>query len=429
MDRIVLYYRQGGQRRGKLLGMVSVHVDDLAVTGSEELIQWFWKLLEGKYGEVKFQRETFKHVGHRYAQQANGAIWTDQIEYVQGIDPPFIPRRVMTSPLDSDELHELRRVNGEMAYSGQGALSFLGRIALSCQGAHGESTIEDLRTAGKVLESMQKDSNPGQVRYEPIPTKDFRLICVSDASLRTGKPKVSQGGYFIVLTENTPKKFGGVCHVLEVSSKKATRVAKSSMAAEILGLCRASEAGQRITAWLHEIWHGVDKAAELIDRNQVEGLTTCLVTDAYDVYLSMLCPRPYQGQDLSMTTYVESLREDLATRRLQEMCWVPTGHMLPDSLTKDMEDKLITALMHSGRWEVPWEEIKLVDSKNLVNLSPGSVHWTRSDVRAMDKDQGCGEHECLCCGPMSRGLSSSELMNIYWLNYLELDDLTPGTNY
>ena len=146
--------------------MVSLHVDDLAVTGGEEIIKWFHQLLEGRYGEVKYQRDDFKHVGHRYVQQKNGAIWTDQIEYVRGIEAPFIPRRHMTSPLDKDEMHELRRVNGEMAYSGQGALNFLGRIALSCQGAHSESTIEDLRSAAKVLSSMQGEKDPGQVRYD-----------------------------------------------------------------------------------------------------------------------------------------------------------------------------------------------------------------------------------------------------------------------
>ena len=69
MDRSIFYYRQGGKRRGKLLGMVSVHVDDLAIIGEEDIIKWFRQVLESRYGEVKYQRDDFKHVGHHYVQQ------------------------------------------------------------------------------------------------------------------------------------------------------------------------------------------------------------------------------------------------------------------------------------------------------------------------------------------------------------------------
>ena len=271
------------------------------------------------------------------------------------------------------------------------------------------------------MELIQNEKDPGETRYEPFPSNQYRLICVSDASLKTGKAKVSQGGYFILLTEKTPNKFGGICHVLEVSSKKATRVAKSSMAAEVLGLCRASEAGQRMTAWLHEIWYGAESASELIEVKPKDGLSTMLVTDAYDVYLTMRCPRPYQGQDLSMTTYVESLREDLAVGRMTELAWIPTKTMLPDSLTKDMEDVLITQLMKTGIWTVPWADIKMCESKYLVNLSPSSISWLKTETKTADKEKGCGEEKCYCWGKLSLGLTSSNHNEIYWQFFSQLN--------
>jgi hypothetical protein len=94
--------------------------------------------------------------------------------------------------------------------------------------------------------------------------------------------------------------------------------------------------------------------------------------------------------------------------------------MLADSLTKEMEDVLITHLMKTGKWEIPWSDIKHVKSCNLVNLSPSSVHFMQTKGREADKDCGCGDPDCLCCGVLSRGLSSAEHHKIYWLYYLSL---------
>ena len=132
------------------------------------------------------------------------------------------------------------------------------------------------------------------------------------------------------------------------------------MASEVLAQKRVYEAGQRISAWLHEIWHGAPDARSLQNQPPPDGLGPILVTDAYDVFLSLKCTRPYQGTDLSLVTYLEALREDLTTGRIAKVAWVSTGQMLVDSLTKNMKDVLIQRLMQTGIWEVT-EKVEIFD--------------------------------------------------------------------
>ena len=154
---------------GELIGMLSVHVDDLGITGEEMIILSAKHFLEKHFGEMKQQKGQFKHVGHRYTVSYHSVV-TGQDEYVKGTEPPFPLKKHSSEKLTPAEMTELRRVNGEMAYASQGRLDYLGRIALCCQGAHGESTVEDLTRTRKVLKELQEDPGVGTVRYDTLRT-------------------------------------------------------------------------------------------------------------------------------------------------------------------------------------------------------------------------------------------------------------------
>ena len=77
--------------------------------------------------------------------------------------------------------------------------------------------------------------------------------------------------------------------------------------AEILILIKASEVGQRLNAWLHEIHHGAEEARDLIDLRAE--LPTILVTDAYDVFAALQCSKPYSsGANEALASHMEVLR-------------------------------------------------------------------------------------------------------------------------
>jgi hypothetical protein len=149
--------------------------------------------------------------------------------------------------------------------------------------------------------------------------------------------------------------------VLDFKSKRATRVSKSSMGAEVLILVRASEALQKVASWIHEIWFGVDHARDFLD---APNPVPCqLITDANDVWLTMHCTKPYSGADDSLASYLECLREDLLQGKLDEFLWCATGDMLADGGTKDMPDVLATTLLRLGGW---WpNEYKVLERRSI----------------------------------------------------------------
>ena len=162
---------------------------------------------------------------------------------------------------------------------------------------------------------------------------------------------------------------------MEFRTERATRVSNSSMSAEVLILVRCSEAMRRISAWLHEIFYGSERARDLLD---VENpFPTQLVSDAYDVFQTLQCSRPYQGADESLSTYLECLREDLLQGRLEEFCWVPTIDMLADGGSKVKDDILAAKLLKDGAWYP--SEYKI--------LYRASMDGADSVDRRRDKDQ------------------------------------------
>ena len=173
----------------------------------------------------------------------------------------------------------------------------------------------------------------------------------------------------VLLCEDSgPGSIGGLCHVLEYSTKKSTRIARSSFAAEILAANKASEAAMRIVDWLREIDEGVEGVREMIGSENF--IPVQLVTDAKDVYLAVQCTRPYRGSDQSVGLYVEAIKEDIMQGRVQEVVWVRTADMLVDAMTKNMRDVLLQILMKTGRSDVNESEVyRYVDTYYLRNKS------------------------------------------------------------
>jgi hypothetical protein len=181
----------------------------------------------------------------------------------------------------------------------------------------------------------------------------------------------------LLCERNSARDIGGRCHVLEFSTKKSTRIARSSFAAETLAANKGSEVAIRLSGWLLEVEEGAEDVRSHMELPSL--FPVQLVTDAFDLWTTLQCDKPYRGADQSVTLYVEALKEDLAQARVHEICWVPTKSMLVDSMTKHMPDLLINALMRTGIW-VPTE---------------GKV-WAISETFYVDTTEQCVQNSCAC---------------------------------
>ena len=96
------YYRRAGSkpglalRKGRLVGFLTLHIDDEGLGGEEEVkaeLRWG---LEQRFGPVKLQREIWRHIGHEYRQvwHPNGTttLYDSQEFYTETITPVEVPK-------------------------------------------------------------------------------------------------------------------------------------------------------------------------------------------------------------------------------------------------------------------------------------------------------------------------------------------------
>lgn len=422
-DKCILYLRSV-RGAGDLLGMLSLHLDDEGATGTKEVLDTFIDQMTAQFGQLKLQRNKFRHIGHDYEQvwhdDGSCTVYDDQIYYTEGISPIEIPKGSKTRKANEAETREWRRLNGEMSYGSGSRPDCIGRISLSQQNVHSETDVSCLEAVNTALENMQNPKRYKRLQFPPLNPHKLKLVLVSDAGLRSRNTKYSQWCFWVLLMETD--NLGGPIHILEFRSKRGTRVSKSSMAAEILALCRASESGQRIGAWLSKIWYGSSGAAELLQRPMP--IPVVLYTDADDCWLALRCSKPYAGADESLCLYLESLREDLIAHRLEQLAWVPTDQMTVDGGTKLKDDWLADQVMREGGW---WpDRYKML----LRTGMEGADYHDRKQADAFDWYFSC---ECMGtvfltqgCGDLCRLCNSSDAVHeddedwerdpdIYWV--------------
>ena len=95
---------------GKLIGLMTIHVDDLKITGEKWWMQEVLRLLERVFGKLKLLWNAFTNCGVRHVQDASSKdICLDQVQYAQNLRPiahPQLSTGQATDPCGPD-LHQL----------------------------------------------------------------------------------------------------------------------------------------------------------------------------------------------------------------------------------------------------------------------------------------------------------------------------------
>ena len=71
-DRCMYYKRAGNDKRGRLVGVLTLHIDDEVAAGAEPMLSSLRTAMEARFGECKFQKDNFRHIGHEYSQTWSG---------------------------------------------------------------------------------------------------------------------------------------------------------------------------------------------------------------------------------------------------------------------------------------------------------------------------------------------------------------------
>ena len=90
-DKCMYYLRENGAPTGRLIGSLTLHIDDEGLAAEEQVIAELVAAMTERFGELKLQENKFHHIGHEYVQtwddQGQTTITDGQEFYTKTIEP------------------------------------------------------------------------------------------------------------------------------------------------------------------------------------------------------------------------------------------------------------------------------------------------------------------------------------------------------
>ena len=137
--------------------------------------------------------------------------------------------------------------------------------------------------ANRLLKFAKENSDVG-LCFAPLgPLEQLRMITAFDASFCSRSDGSSQGGYFVMLANNSVLESGeGPYHILDWKSFRLPRVARSSLSAEAQAAGCASDATEFACRYFEHLRFPDWSLAELLQAKSV--LNPVMITDAKALY-------------------------------------------------------------------------------------------------------------------------------------------------
>lgn len=300
---------------GCLCGLIVIHVDDFFWGGDNCFVNQVIQPFKNTFEIGTEETGSFKYLGLHITQSKKG-IEIEQSKYCQSLKPITVSKERKAHknlPLGSDETKKLRALIGQMNWA---ATQTRPDVLFECCELASKiknATVSDMLVANKVLKKLQND-----VKVNIPPLNDInclKFIVHSDASYANLGDGGSQGGYVICLSDSVTNKMSPIAW----QSKRIKRVVKSTLAAEMLALVEAAEAGY----WLQSILN------ELLSTNSCN--IECYI-DSQSLYNAAYSTTSLADKRLRVDVAI--IREMLQKNEIQKLVWVPSGSQLADCLTK-----------------------------------------------------------------------------------------------
>ena len=341
-------------------GVLGIHVDD-GIGGGDEYFSEVLEQLRGIYSFGSYDEGEFTFTGVRFRQWDDGSVEMDQTQYLEKIKPIHVPKSRRAEPhaaLSRDEVHELRRLNGSLQYAAVHTRPDVAARVGMLQSAVSHGEVRHLLEANKVL--YEAKANPVSIMIVPIPEKHVTFCSFSDASFATTKDNNSYQGTLVFATDwRMLANERAVVVPVAWSSKKISRVVRSTLSAEVVSLCGTVDR----MSWLRLLWEWMKSPdIDLSSPDEVlkRAPKAALVTDcksAFDIATKTAVPACTE-----LRTQLECL---LLRERLQENCqmrWVHSKAMLADCLTKSMDSSELRKCLERGSYAL-FDEVTVLENR------------------------------------------------------------------
>ena len=340
----------------KVHGVLGIHVDD----GGDSYFSKVIEELRAIYNFGSYEEGEFNFTGIHFRQWLDGSIEMDQSAYVEKILPIHVPRErrlQANASLTANEVKELRRLNGSLQYAAVHTRPDIAAKVGYLQTRIYQGQVQHLLEANKVLQETK--AHRVSLMIVPITEQNVTFCTFSDASFATSKDNNSYQGTLVVVTDwRMLANERAVIVPVAWSSKKISRVVRSTLSAEVVALSGSIDR----MSWLRLLWEWLkDPSVDLSSPEEIlqRAPQASLVTDcksAFDIPTKTAIPNCSE-----LRTQLECL---LLRERLQENCklrWVHSRAMLADCLTKVMDSAELRKRLSSGRYALCDEQEVLVD--------------------------------------------------------------------
>lgn len=264
-------------------GYVVEHVDDLVYARNDKLYDEYLNPLKKQF---PFGSEDDAVVGFKYTgcivkqESGTGPVELDQTKYIREIRQVEVPTGVkLDDVLEWRFQAAYRSLLGAVAWS-----SLRTRPDLACSCSHaakssGKATLQCLLNLNK-LARRAFGTSAIKLRFSKLPTDSKRRILVlSDANWGRENAQKSQGGYWILLSEDRDSTGEGITVIpLSWRSWCLRRVALSTLCAETQAAVEAVNAAVHIRKFMCWILGGEEKELPIDLRSDCESLINALRT-------------------------------------------------------------------------------------------------------------------------------------------------------
>ena len=304
------------KKKGKILGIVALHVDDFMHAGDDNFRKNIMpKLLKGLV--VGSTEETeFTYTGFTITQDSKG-ITIDQDAYLDSITIPQLDaerQKDTKSPLTTEETTYLRMIMGKANWvirATRPDLSF-DMVHLSCKFNRG--TVSDVLEASAVITKTQE--NRSFVRIPDLEQEDdLEIWTFSDASKDTVDDKMGSVGAYIIFIAN---KATGKAAPIAWRAAKVKRACISAMEAEALTMQEALNASIGVQQLTKECFG--------------YSIPIMGVIDNYSTYENVKTNKQVKNARLKKEIY--TVKQMQKHRHVGKIMWLQGNQMIADCMTK-----------------------------------------------------------------------------------------------
>jgi len=354
---------------GRLVIIITTHVDDLLVSGVRKHIDRLRLLAEQHLGELTVETHKFVHLGCELSRDETGALKVSLETFCKHM--PFIEIGSMRGrDLDSP----VTEVERKALESGVGAGSWVARMCrvdvirdiAMLQSAISKATVRDLKWYNRVAKRLVETASDAYLMYHKLPVSlDQQVLqVIADSAFKNREEAKSHAGQAVRFAATTTP--GGIGNLIDWSSKRLNRAVRSTFGAELLSLIKGIDMSLAVGYIYKDIT--VERPVH-VRLDDFDWRRPPVPLASFDCFISSNndCRSLWDNMQSNRLPIETNLWPDITHLKhlfnsgiIKAHFWNATGDMCVDALTKaGLDPAALVELMH-GHWHVAeeWKEAR-----------------------------------------------------------------------